>query len=80
MNSGLSNMLGRPELAPGFNAVTVSSDGTASPAMIGGAMFQGSVNNSVSGDVSIGQTAIGLLIGGILALGLRYAGTRGAQK
>ena len=81
MNNGLSNMLGRPELAPSYGGVVVSSDGTATPAaMVGGAMFSGSVNNSFSGDVAVGQMSAGLLAVGVVALMIFYAWTRGIQK
>jgi len=80
MNTFLGNMLGRAELAPGYNAVMVSSDGTASPAMVGGAMFTGSGNVSAGADVAVGQLSAGLLAGGVIALILFYAWTRGTQK
>ena len=78
MNSGLGNMLGRPELAPGYGAVMVSSDGTASPVQIGGTMFQASA--STGGDVSVGQMSAGMMMAGVVALVLFYVWTRGSQK
>jgi hypothetical protein len=81
MNSGLSNMLGRPELAPQFGGVVIASDGTATPAaMVGGAMFQGGVSNTFSGDVAVGQLSAGLLLMITIGLLLTYAWTRGIQR
>jgi hypothetical protein len=82
MNSGLANMLGRPELSPTYGAVVVTSDGSAMPVVSGGSsgMFQASASNTLSGDVSVGQTALGLVAAGIVALGLLYLWTRGAQR
>ena len=80
MNSGLGNMLGRPELSPGYGGIMVSSDGTASPVQIGGTMFQASGSNTISGDVSVGQMSAGMLMAGVLVLILFYGWTRSAQK
>jgi hypothetical protein len=74
-------MLGRPDLAPGYGAVMVSSDGTSSPVQqIGGTMFSGNVNSSIGGDVAVGQLSLGMMVAGILVLGAFYLWTRGSQK
>ncbi len=80
MNNGLIGMLGRPDLGPSYNGMMVSSDGTASPVVMGGStpMFQAS--GSVSGDVTVGQMSAGVLAVGVIALMLFYGWTRGSQK
>jgi hypothetical protein len=74
-------MLGRPDLAPGYNAVIVRSDGTSEPAQVGGTpLISGSFNTGVSGQVGVGQVGLGLVATGIVVLFAWYAFTRSVQK
>lgn len=75
-------LLGRPDLASNFNVATVTPAGTSYSQ--GGRMQPAvgpaaSYSAGVSGDVSLGQTSLGIVAAMIVGLGLFYVWTRGRQ-
>jgi hypothetical protein len=70
MNPSLAAMIGRTDLVAMPGGGTMASASSAPT---------GSFSTSVSGDVSLGQTSLGMIAGMIVVLTLFYVWTRGRQ-
>ena len=81
-SASLAAMVGRPDLSSTYNVMTVTPQGYSQGGRMAPAASlgpSGSFSTSVSGDVALGQTSLGMLAGMILGLALFYVWTRGRQ-
>lgn len=79
MQGSLANLIGRPDLAANYNAISVASDGSAQPLVVG-PMFTGNVQTSIGGSVGVGQMSLSMLAGGVVLLLALYCWTRGSSR